>query len=46
MSIPAAQTADGIPIGVQIGAAAGREQTLFALAAQIEKSRPWPLLNH
>jgi amidase len=30
-----------MPAGVQLVAAPGREQTLLALAAEIERSSPW-----
>lgn len=42
MSIPAGtHPATGTPLGVQLVARPGRERTLLALAAQIEKARPW-----
>lgn len=40
-SLPLAQTTDGLPIGVQFGAALGNEATLFCLAAAIEQAAPW-----
>jgi amidase len=41
MSLPLHWAADGLPIGVQFMAPFGDEATLFRLAAQLEKERPW-----
>jgi amidase len=40
MSVPTFQ-ADGLPIGVQLVAATGREDLLMRVAAQLEQVRPW-----
>ena len=45
MSVPMHVTPDGLPVGAHFGAAAGREDLLFGLAAQIEESRPWKHLR-
>ncbi len=41
MSVPLYWTPDGLPIGIQCIARFGDEATLFRLAAQLEKTRPW-----
>jgi amidase len=41
MSVPLFWTSDGLPIGSQLIARFGDEATLFRLAAQLEKTRPW-----
>ena len=40
-SLPLHWNAEGLPIGVLTTAAAGREELLFSLAAQVEEARPW-----
>jgi amidase len=40
MSVPL-WWSDGLPIGVQLVAAPGREDVLFRVAAQLEAARPW-----
>ncbi len=41
VSLPLQWTADGLPIGVQATARYGDEATLFRLAGQLERARPW-----
>jgi amidase len=41
ISLPLHWNDDGLPIGVQLVAAAGREDVLLRVAAQLEEARPW-----
>lgn len=41
ISLPLHQTADGLPIGVQLVAGYGRDDVLIRVAAQLERARPW-----
>ena len=41
MSVPLEWTEDGLPIGLHFVARYGAEETLYSLAAQLEKARPW-----
>jgi len=41
VSLPLAQSRDGLPIGVQFVGPAGGEELLLSLAGQIERARPW-----
>jgi amidase len=41
MSVPLFWNTDGLPIGTQFIGRFGDEATLFRLAAQLEKARPW-----
>ena len=41
VSMPLHWTADGLPVGVQLVAAYGREDVLLQVAAQVEAAHPW-----
>lgn len=41
VSLPLAQSREGLPIGVQLVAAHGREDLLLSVAAQLEEAVPW-----
>jgi amidase len=41
ISLPLHWTGDGLPVGVQLVAALGREDLLIRVAAQLERARPW-----
>jgi amidase len=44
ISLPLQVNGDGLPIGVQIVAAFGREDLLIRVASQLEATHPWPHL--
>ena len=44
ISVPAAPTDDGLPVGAQLVAAWGREDLLLQTAALVERAQPWPLV--
>jgi len=44
VAIPAGTSGDGLPIGVQLVGPAGSEARLLAVAAQVERLRPFPAL--
>jgi amidase len=41
ISLPVHETADGVPVGIQLIAAAGREDLLLSVAAQLEEAVGW-----
>jgi amidase len=41
ISLPLHRNADGLPIGIQLAAAYGREDVLLRVASQLESAHPW-----
>ena len=41
INLPLHRNADGLPIGVQLVAAYGREDVLIRVATQLESAHPW-----
>jgi len=41
ISLPLHQTDDGLPVGIQLVAAYGREDVLIRVASQLEEAAPW-----
>ena len=41
INVPLQWTKDGIPVGIQIVAAYGREDLLIRVASQLETAQPW-----
>ncbi|MGB3148189.1 MAG: amidase family protein, partial [Paracoccaceae bacterium] len=41
VSLPLAQSAKGLPIGIHLAAAFGRDEILLSLARQLELAEPW-----
>jgi amidase len=41
ISLPLQQSESGLPIGIQLVAAYGREDLLFRLSGQLEQAAPW-----
>lgn len=41
ISLPLAQSADGMPVGMMLSADTGREALLLELAYELEEARPW-----
>jgi len=44
MAVPAGQHPNGMPLSIQLVGRAGTEATLLAVAAQLERLRPWTRL--
>jgi amidase len=42
ITLPLGFCANGLPLGVQFGAAFGREKELLEIAFELEEARPWP----
>jgi amidase len=42
LAVPAGMTPEGLPLGVQLVAAYGREDVLFRVGSQLEEAVGWP----
>ena len=42
ISLPLAQSADGMPVGMMFASTVGQEARLFELAYELEEATPWP----
>ena len=45
ISLPLHRTAEGLPVGIQLAAAYGREDVLIRVASQLEQAAPWAHLT-
>jgi amidase len=45
ISLPLAQSASGVPIGMMFSAVVGQESRLLELAYELEEARPWPRIQ-
>jgi amidase len=45
ISLPLAESASGIPVGMMFAAPLGREARLLELAYELEEARPWPRIQ-
>jgi amidase len=45
ISLPLAESASGLPVGMMFSAVRGREARLLELAYELEEARPWPRIN-
>ncbi len=45
ISLPLAQSADGVPIGMMFSAAPGQDRLLLELAYELEDARPWAKIH-
>jgi amidase len=45
ISLPLAQSAAGLPVGMMLSTVRGQEATLLELAYELEEAQPWPRIN-
>ena len=45
ISLPLAESASGLPVGMMFSTVRGREARLLELAYELEEARPWPRIN-
>ena len=46
ISLPLAQSASGLPVGMMFAAARGEDARLLELAYELEQAQPWPTISH
>ncbi len=46
ISLPLAQSSDGLPVGMMFAAEIGQEARLLELAYELEQARPWARIQH
>ena len=45
ISLPLAESASGLPVGMMLSAVRGQDARLLELAYELEEARPWPRIN-
>ena len=45
ISLPLAESASGLPVGMMFSTVRGQEARLLELAYELEEARPWPRIN-
>ena len=45
ISLPLAESAAGLPVGMMLSAVRGQEARLLELAYELEEARPWPRIK-
>jgi amidase len=45
ISLPLAESASGLPVGMMLSTVRGREASLLDLAYELEEARPWPRID-
>ena len=45
ISLPLAQSADGLPVGMMLAAPLGHDRRLLELAYELEAAHPWPRIQ-
>jgi amidase len=45
ISLPLAESAAGLPVGMMLSTVRGQEARLLELAYELEQARPWPRIN-
>jgi amidase len=45
ISLPLAESSDGLPVGMMLSTDFGQEVRLLELAYELEEARPWPRID-